>query len=59
MARFSFSIPDDVAEMLDHDVESKGKSRSSLIAEYIEQYYKGVAHRIESVDVVQRVKGRA
>ena len=55
MARFSFSIPDYVAEMLDYDVESKGKSRSSLIAEYIEQYYKGEAQRIESANVVQRV----
>ena len=57
MARFSFSIPDNVAELLDRDVVSTGKSRSSLIAEYIERYYTGKTQHAESVDVVQRVKG--
>lgn len=56
MARFSFSMPDEVAELLDRDVENKGTSRSSLIAEYIERHYKGETQRIESVEVVQRVK---
>jgi metal-responsive CopG/Arc/MetJ family transcriptional regulator len=56
MARFSFSIPEDVAELLDRDVENKGTSRSSLIAEYIERHYKGETQRIESVEVVQRIK---
>jgi predicted DNA-binding protein len=56
MARFSFSIPDYVAELLDRDVESTGKSRSSLIAERIEQYYESKAQHAESVDIVQRVK---
>jgi metal-responsive CopG/Arc/MetJ family transcriptional regulator len=56
MARFSFSIPDDVAELLDRDVERTGNSRSSLIAEYIEQYYRGKSQFAESKDIVQRVK---
>jgi metal-responsive CopG/Arc/MetJ family transcriptional regulator len=56
MARFSFSIPDEVAEMIDRDVENKGTSRSRLIAEYIERHYKGETQRIESVEIVQRVK---
>jgi len=57
MARFSFSIPDEVAEMPDRDVASKGTSRSSLVAEYIEQFYNGKAQHKEDIDVVQRVKG--
>ena len=56
MARFSFSIPDEVAEMLDRDVESKSTSRSSLIAEFIERHYKREVQRKEDVDVVQRVR---
>jgi len=56
MARFSFSIPDEVAEMLDKDLEGTGKSRSSLIAEYIEQHYKGKAQLAEHVNAVQRAK---
>jgi metal-responsive CopG/Arc/MetJ family transcriptional regulator len=56
MARFSFSIPDEVAEMLDRDVESKSTSRSSLIAEFIERHYKRETQRKEDVDVVQRVR---
>jgi metal-responsive CopG/Arc/MetJ family transcriptional regulator len=56
MARFSFSIPDEVAEMLDRDVETKSTSRSSLIAEFIERHYKREEQRKEDIDVVQRVK---
>jgi metal-responsive CopG/Arc/MetJ family transcriptional regulator len=55
-ARFSFSVPDGVAVMLDKDKESTGKSRSSLIAEYIEQFYKGKTQLAEDVNAVQRVK---
>jgi len=56
MARFSFSIPDYVAELLDRDVKSTGKSRSSLIAEYVERYYEGETQRAKNADIVQRVK---
>jgi metal-responsive CopG/Arc/MetJ family transcriptional regulator len=56
MARFSFSIPDEVAEMLDRDVENKSTSRSSLIAEFIERHYKRETQRKEDIDVVQRVR---
>jgi len=56
MARFSFSIPDYVAELLDLDVKSTGKSRSSLIAEYVERYYEGETQRAKNADIVQRVK---
>ena len=57
MVRLTFSIPDEVAETLKHDAESKVKSISSLITEYIEQHYKGEAQHKENVDVVQLVKG--